>query len=560
MVTMGVIPAIFLIVASACVLAIIVLKVVLAKKTESKFVMTIIGLAVMLCGFVVTLIIGKTEILLYTVVAFSLFVLIQSIIDIVNAKITSEAEEDDVNFSVFEKLISENQDEQVIRDMEKDFVSNKVVDQFIDSGKDYFIQAADSFSNESGLSSLLNYINADWIEKTNADGGAILLLDDFEDIIYVKSFEGIFPPPYKLPEDLPHKEKRIHASFKYAQFNLEDNIFGLVASSGKPELIVDSSNDSRIFENGSEDFLKPGSYIFVPLKLKETIIGVICVARKAESEPFTEKEFEIAKALSIFAGTAINSIYSFNQIKEHSELTKEYDLVCELQKKLPPKKLPVIDTLSLGVYYNTAEGICGDYYDIIPARKDRTSFVLADVAGKGMKSYTVMVMLRAILRLVVNTTKTAATILSWANRGISNENSIDHFASLALINYDKVNKKIQFATAGTTPIYFYKSETKKFSKVSILSEPIGVEKTTEYKDCELDVSSGDIIVTCSDGLVETINNSGKTYTANRLINLITDNCTLSGKEIANIVKADIKAFTDNARQHDDQSLLVIKIQ
>ena len=40
-------------------------------------------------------------------------------------------------------------------------------------------------------------------------------------------------------------------------------------------------------------------------------------------------------------------------------------------------------------------------------------------------------------------------ILSWVNRGIALESNIDHFASLALVNYDSTTKKIQYATAGS---------------------------------------------------------------------------------------------------------------
>jgi sigma-B regulation protein RsbU (phosphoserine phosphatase) len=87
-----------------------------------------------------------------------------------------------------------------------------------------------------------------------------------------------------------------------------------------------------------------------------------------------------------------------------------------------------------------------------------------------------------------------------------------------------------------------------------------VEKTTEYADNEAVVKSGDIIVMYTDGLVETVNESGVPYTAGKLTQLIAENSNLSGKEIANLVKSDIKKFSGSAHQHDDQTLLVIKIQ
>ena len=99
-------------------------------------------------------------------------------------------------------------------------------------------KSAEAFADEDGMSLLLNHINKTIRDEIKADGGAILLIDDFEDIIAVKSFDGDFPPPYKLPSDMPHKPIRVATSFKFATFPLRDNIFGEVAVSGKPELVT----------------------------------------------------------------------------------------------------------------------------------------------------------------------------------------------------------------------------------------------------------------------------------------------------------------------------------
>lgn len=539
------------------ILVIFILKILISKRTGVNCASALVGLVIYVLGVALSIVFKKLDLLLIFTPISLVMVLFQHFITL--SAYGSSKEEDD-NFSF------ENDDNSTETEISVDLseATNEELletdDSLLDVSRDFLIHAAKAFSEDSGLDKLLEYINASIIEETKADGGAILLLDDFDDIIAVKSFKGEFPPPYCIPADIPHKIVRVETNFRFAQFGLSDNIFGIVAKSGKAELITDPLNDSRMYQNEPEEFLRLGTYIFVPLKLKDTVIGVVSLARKFGSEPFTEAEFKAAKVLTSFASSAVNSVYAFHEIVEHSELTREAELACKLQKNLHPKLLPAIPSVTIGNYFNTAEGVCGDYYDVIPSRKDRISFVLADVAGKGMNSLMIMIMLRAILRLVVNTTQSAATILSWANRGISNESTIDHFASLALINYDSTTGKIQFATAGTTPVYIYRAETKEIKKVSSPSEPIGVEKTTQYVDNEADVKSGDIIVMYTDGLVETVNESGVPYTAGKLTQLIAQNSNLSGKEIANLVKSDIKKFSGSAHQHDDQTLLVIKIQ
>lgn len=429
-----------------------------------------------------------------------------------------------------------------------------------ETGTEIMVRAAESLADEGGMTRLLDFVNSSLLSTTKADGSAILLVDDFEDVISVKAFSGDFPPPYELPSDLPHKMIRVETNFRFGQFPLRDNIFGEIAVSGKPELVLNPESDQRIFKNGPEDFLKPGSYIFAPMKLRDTVIGVTAIARKATSNPFTESDFEVAKVLTDFASAAVKTVYSYQEIIEHSELTRESEIACKLQKTIHPKLLPSIPNLSLGHLFNTADGVCGDYYDVIPSRKDRISFILADVAGKGMNSLIIMSMIRAILRLIVNTTQSAATILGWANRGIAIENNIDHFASAALINYDSTNNTMEYSTAGTTPILYYSVKTGDCRRVSSVSEPIGVEKTTVYKDHKLKLETGDIVVMYSDGVVEAVNDSGVQYTSERLEQLIIMHAAMSGKEIANAVKTDLLKFVTNGHQHDDQTLLVIKIQ
>ena len=432
----------------------------------------------------------------------------------------------------------------------------------IQKGKAFVAAAADSFSDKDGMQNLLDTINKTSVEVTGANGGAILMVDEFEDLITVKSFTGEFPPPYKLPEDLPHKPLRVSTSFKYAQFPLRDNIFGEIATAGKAELIAVPKMDDRIVENGPEDFLKLGSYIFIPLRMpdKDVVVGVLALSRNPGSEPFSDKEFGWAQTLSEFAEAALKTALNFKQYTDKQELTKEADIASGIQISFLPKKLPPLPGVNIGSYAEHTSGVCSDIFDVIPARQDRIAFIVMDVAGKGMNSLLVMAMIRAMFRLIVNTTQTAGTILSWANRGICSEPNADHFASIALINYDPTSKKVQLSTGGSVPVYRYNVAKDAVEKVSVTCEPIGIEKTTSYKDIEFTASQGDIIICYTDGLVEALNAQGQQYSLASLTNIIKANAKLPGKDIANLVKSDIKKFIGNETLRDDQTLLVIKIQ
>ncbi len=431
----------------------------------------------------------------------------------------------------------------------------------LDINRDFMVHAAIAYDSDQGYNSFLDYINNTIKEQINADGAAIMMVDDFEDLISVKAFAGDFPPPYKLPSDLPHKPVRVSTSFKFASFPLQDNIFGEIAKNGRPELIDKPEIDDRIYQNGPEEFLECGSYIIVPLKVQDTVIGITAFARKNGTPKFTKTHLSMASTLTDFAAAIIKNVITVKDIIERSEMNKEAEIAMRIQNTLKPAKLPLVKGIQIGNIWNQADGVCGDYYDVIVSRKDRVSFIMSDIAGKGINSMTVMTMIRAMLRLVVNTTQSAGKILTWVNKGITSESfSTDHFGSVALINYNPVEKSMEISTGGIIPVYYLDGETKELTLISQSSDPIGVEKTSEYKDFVQNVKSGDIIFTYTDGIVEALNEDGAQYTTDKLLDLIKANSAKPCKELANIIKNDVKNFSGNANQHDDESLLIIKIQ
>lgn len=434
-------------------------------------------------------------------------------------------------------------------------------DNIITVNEELIAKASSFFTVEDSMEKFLDYCNTLISEKVNADGCIILMADDFDNLLAVRSLKGSFPPPYKLPDDLPHKPLRVETNLRFAQFPLQENIFGEIATGGEPVLITDSIKDHRVYQNGPEEFLKCGSYIFVPIKAKEGVAGVIGLARLPEREKFTQKDLETAKILTDSTATAMKPLSSFLSYAEHKKLTQGGDIATKIQKDLIPAKLPVIPGIGIGCFSNTAENVCGDFYDIVVSRKDRISFIIADVAGKGINSLTIMLMIRSILRLIVNTPQSAATILNWANRGICNETmKIDHFASVALINYNSLTKEAQIATCGNNTVLLYSAATKTIKQISMMSEPMGVEKDSVYSDIDLKLETGDILVACTDGVIESLDENGVQYSSAKLEKVIAGHAHDSAKNISNRVKDDLKKYIGSNQQFDDTSMLVLKVE
>ena len=433
-------------------------------------------------------------------------------------------------------------------------------DPLISIGQEFLVRVNDSMTGEINILRLLDFINEIIVKHTKADGGVVFLVDDFEDSIAAKSFTGQFPPPYQLPGDLPHKPVRVETNFRYVQFNLGETIFGEVAATGKPVLVRDGTADERIVVNGPEEFLKPGSYLFLPLMIKDRVVGVAGVARLPDNTPFTEEDFRIGTFLAEYSGSAINNVYSVQEILEHADLEREASIASKIQKTMQPKRLPDLPELGFGFFFNPTKGVCGDYFDVILARRDRVVLTVADVAGKGIQSSMVMMMLRSVLHLVTNTTKDSGTILDWINKGITGKIDMDHYATLSYASYCPDTHELDFASAGRQPMLVWKAKEKEIRVIQHNADPIGVERSSVYKNIKLTVTKGDIIILFTDGLIETLNGEGHQYGIQTLSNVIQENNAKSAKDIATEVKQNLQTFAGSASIHDDQTLLVMKIK
>ncbi|HQJ74511.1 MAG TPA: PP2C family protein-serine/threonine phosphatase, partial [Bacteroidota bacterium] len=70
---------------------------------------------------------------------------------------------------------------------------------------------------------------------------------------------------------------------------------------------------------------------------------------------------------------------------------------------------------------------------------------------------------------------------------------------------------------------------------------------------------GDLFVFYTDGIIEAMNKDNEEYGEERFIKIINENSNNSSKEIIKNILQDVKKFIGKASQHDDITLLVIKI-
>lgn len=393
----------------------------------------------------------------------------------------------------------------------------------------------------------------------DCDGAVFFLADAFEDNLVCKSYIGSFPPPYKLPDDVPHKEDIVKLNFQYYECRIGETLFGKVAQNKEPYYLPSYVANDMVYQNGEEDFLKIGSIVAFPLFTNGHVSAVFALSKNSKKEGFSRKDFENISTLSQYFSSIVSLVLLIKDSNEMNILNNTENTAQQFRDLLLPKKLKNKHNLDIDFYFRKQHGVCSDYYDVI-SHKDRTFAIVLDVAGKSMQAITVMIMMRAILYLITNTNENLSAIVDWLNKGITGKIGIDHFSTLSLLCYYPKQKRLEFIAAGNQSMILYKARDRQVEVFHHRTDPIGIDANSKYKGLSYNVDKGDVVLLYTDGISAMLDKDGKPFEIGLLAKMLVENSGKSAKDITKVAKDLIVSFTSGTSLHDDQTLLAIKIK
>ena len=398
------------------------------------------------------------------------------------------------------------------------------------------------------------------VHSIGADAGAILMVDEYLDVLHVRATYGIYPPLLPVPDIVKVRTSSLKQHFRDTPIPIGATVLGEAVKSGLALMIPDCREDPRMAENTRDDILFVSSLLAIPLVVGNRVLGVISALKRAENQHFADLDFQHLKTFADYASITIDNLYTYLEVLEKRQMEREVDIAAQIQKRLLPAHLPRLPRASLAVHSLPARGVSGDYYDVIPLDADRVALVVCDVAGKGIPAAMVMVMIRSIVHLLVGPGRDAAATLTGINQGITGRIEIDHFATIGMLIYDQKRREAMYANAAHLPLMVFRSATGTLGKLDAKGLPIGVERDAAYEQKRLPLSPGDVLILCTDGIVEAMNEEGQQYTLGRLKTVIERDARDGVDKLVEAIRGDMERHVGAARQHDDQTLLLLQVR
>ncbi|MEW5981450.1 MAG: SpoIIE family protein phosphatase [Acidobacteriota bacterium] len=275
---------------------------------------------------------------------------------------------------------------------------------------------------------------------------------------------------------------------------------------------------------------------------------------------------QLADSFNLMTGSIEDLL---RQAAEKRRLEEEMRLAHEIQTSLLPNgplDMPGVRVSALCV---PAREVGGDYYDVLPLPDGRFGVLVADVSGKGMSAALYMAELKGLILSLSQIHESPRQLLINANRVISAHLDSRSFITMTYAVVDPKARRMTYARAGHTPLIHLARDGRGGRRTRILT-PDGMVLGLRIDDGQrfesllaeetLELGSEDILVFFTDGISEAMNERSDCFGESRLATLIEAHADLGFEEMRERILREIEAFVGNAPQHDDMTMIILKVQ
>jgi sigma-B regulation protein RsbU (phosphoserine phosphatase) len=249
---------------------------------------------------------------------------------------------------------------------------------------------------------------------------------------------------------------------------------------------------------------------------------------------------------------------------EKQRLEEELRIARQIQMSLLPAqgsvKLPGIRMAALCL---PAAEVGGDYYDLLPLSETCMGVLVADVSGKGTSAALYMAELKGLVLSLSRIYDSPAKLLSEANRILAANMDSRSFITMTYAVVDTGTQTMRYARAGHNPIIHLEADTGRTRVLTPSGLGLGIDRGERFEEllqeAEVALRPGDLFLFFTDGLSEAMNVRAELFGESRLREIVERSEALSSEELKERILEEIRSFVGDASQHDDMTMVILKV-
>ncbi len=249
--------------------------------------------------------------------------------------------------------------------------------------------------------------------------------------------------------------------------------------------------------------------------------------------------------------------------QERERLQREFEIARRVQFSFLPRQKPRLDGIDLASICIPAMEVGGDYYDFIELDDQRLGVVIGDVSGKGISAAFHMTLTKGFLKSQARSMLSPRQVMINLNELFYENVERGTFISMIYGIFDMNAKTFAFARAGHNPLIIQKAQNDKVELLCPKGLALGLARGSVFENVieeyTITIQPQDIFVFYTDGFSEAMNDKKQEFGEERLQLLLQQNSFSSAEELINFVKEKVIQFVGEAPQHDDMTMLVVRI-
>lgn len=223
------------------------------------------------------------------------------------------------------------------------------------------------------------------------------------------------------------------------------------------------------------------------------------------------------------------------------------------------KRLPEVDGLEYGLFFESLQEVGGDVYDLAPAADGKLGVMVGDATGHDRHAAVLIAQFAAFYQALgmPGADGLSQAFEEW-NRFVHGLPIGEDLITLFVGNVDLESRILTYVNAGHVAPFLV-SASGDVRELRGTSQALGFYAENDFPTRQIPIAAGDVLVVYSDGFPEAENRSGEEYGVAQLKSSVAATKQLSAEEIKEAVLDAFHSFAAQDRIGDDRTLMVIKL-
>jgi len=307
-------------------------------------------------------------------------------------------------------------------------------------------------------------------------------------------------------------------------------------------------------------FIRTRSDAIIFLTEGRHIIAAILLGTKAGGNVFTDYDYEVFTKLYSYLfvfGYYMKNIGNRQVVGTiNKEIRMSEQIIASIQGNMDNIKSSKIDAGHIMVH---AHNIGGEFVDLIRLTNERHIFVMGDLSGKGIAASMSMVICKSIIRSFLTETKDFKLLVDRVNKFVRYHLPKGTFFEGVFGLIDFTDNTVYYINCGIPSLFLYTKVYNNVMEIQGEGHVLGfVKDITPYiKVKKVKMNPGDILVACTDGLIDSRNQHGEKFGKERIQKAIAENTAQSSNKLCFNTFNSLSGFI-NKGLDDDVSILALK--